>query len=166
MKNIIPFLAFLCVIVIGITSCSDDDKEVPCPQTSISAVINGVAYTFAEGGRGIDLRQNGYELRLNFYAGTDANAETVRQFSLVVPFEKTGKNLITELSYLQYDHEGNSISGDFAEQELTSDVLINRKSCFSATFSGKLTDNGQEISITNGKIDYLYDEPFDTVTID
>jgi hypothetical protein len=44
--------------------------------------------------------------------------------------------------------------------DFQSDVIINRNTCFYATFSAKLNDGNQEVIITDGKISYTYENPF------
>jgi hypothetical protein len=153
------YLFLISILSVTVSSCSDDDSSSKCQATNISATINGTAFTFQAIGRGLDLRSGGYRLQLNAYSnGFDP---VVRQFSITLPYKKTGKNVIQKFDYLQYDNTGSSIEGDFVTQQFTSNVKVNKPTCFYTTFSGAFTVNGQTINITNGKLSYEYEESFD-----
>lgn len=138
-------------------SCSDDDSPRPCEVTEISMKVNGELQIFESIGRGIDLRPNGYVLQLNFYR----NSEDVEQnLVLRMPYKKTSHNVIDELLFTQFK-DGDYIEGDLVNNDFHSKVLINRSTCFYATFSGQLDNDGEQIVITDGKLSWEYDEPFD-----
>ena len=77
-----------------------------------------------------------------------------------MPYKKTGHNVIDELLFIQYK-DGNYIEGDLVNNDFHSDVMINRSTCFYATFSGKIDNDEEQIVITDGKLSWEYDEPFD-----
>ncbi|KAF2515216.1 BTB/POZ domain-containing protein [Flavobacterium foetidum] len=151
------------ILVLVTVSCNRDDEnqaeDLNCKPTSISMVVNGTPQTFQALGYGIDLRSKGYELHLN---GDRRSNDPLREqgIAVILPYKKTGKNIIQQFHYHQYIDKV-SFDGDFLKGEFTSDVIINRNSCFYATFSGKLSDGKQEIIITDGIISYQYDKAFD-----
>ncbi|WP_373058713.1 hypothetical protein [Zunongwangia sp. H14] len=96
--------------------------------------INGENQEFEVLGKGIDLRENGYRLQLNL---DRRNNDPYREqgVSIVLPYQKTGKNIIERFNYHQYINAV-AFNGDFINGELESTVLTNTRTCFSATFSG------------------------------
>ena len=152
---------FFVLLVFTTFSCNKDDGDAPlnCKPTNISMVVNGKPQTFQAIGYGIDLWPQGYVLHLN--ADRRSNDPLREQgIAIVLPYKKTGKNVIDKFLYHQYI-DNVSFYGDFTDGVFQCDVKINRNSCFYATFSGKLSDGNQEITITDGIISYQYEDPFD-----
>lgn len=153
---------FFSLLVILTFSCNKDDDNhediLNCQPTNISMVVNGKPQTFQALGYGIDLMSEGYVLHLN---GDRRSNDPFREqgIAVILPYKKTGKNVIKEFIYHQYI-DNVSFDGDFTDGEFQCDVIINRNSCFYATFSGKLNDGNQEVIITDGIISYQYNEPF------
>ncbi len=154
---------FCLFFVIVSFSCNkdDDNKEVilDCQPTKITMVVNGETQTFQALGYGIDLTSEGYVLHLN---GDRRSNDPFREqgIAIILPYKKTGQNVIKNFFYHQYINNA-SFDGDFTEGEFQCNVKINRKSCFLATFSGKLNDGKQEVIITDGVISYQYEDAFD-----
>ncbi|MDR6763879.1 hypothetical protein J2Y38_004103 [Flavobacterium sp. 2755] len=154
---------FFSLLAIVAFSCNkdDDNKEraLDCQPTNISMKINGELQTFQAIGYGIDLISEGYVLHLN---GARRSNDPLKEqgIAIILPYKKTGQNVIKNFFYHQYINEV-SFDGDFTEGEFQCNVKINRKSCFLATFSGKLSDGKQEVIITDGIISYQYEDPFD-----
>ena len=132
---------------------------VNCQPTNISMVVNGKPQTFQALGYGIDLRSEGYVLHLN---GDRRSSDPLREqgIAIILPYKKTGENVIEKFIYHQYI-DNIAFDGDFTDEEFKCNVMINRNSCFFATFSGKLNNGNQEVIITDGIISYQYNEPFD-----
>ncbi|CAM3610118.1 Lipoprotein [Flavobacterium chungbukense] len=154
-------LLFLLLVIVTFSCNKDENREevLNCKPTSISMVVNGKPQTFQALGYGIDLRSEGYELHLN---GDRRSNDPFREqgIAVILPYKKTGKNIIQKFLYHQYI-DNVSFDGDFIKGEFECDVIINRNSCFYATFSGKLNDGNQEVMITDGIISYQYDDAFD-----
>ncbi len=147
------------LLSIVFTACSDDDKGPVCLETNITMKINGESQSFEASGYGIILTQNGYIL--DIHSGRYSNTPYSEQsFSILLPYKKTGVNVIEQFIYHQY-MDNISFDGDFMNGEFESNVITNNKSCFYATFSGKLNDGNQEVIITEGKLSYKYENPFD-----
>lgn len=149
--------------IITFSSCNKDDGDkdetASCQETEITMKVNGELLTFYAYGRGLDLRADDYELSLNF--GRDQqNPVEEQRLNLYLPYKATGENIIEQFQYSQYINK-TFFSGDFVNGELQSKVITNTENCFRMTFSGKLSDGTQEVVITEGKISYTYDEPFD-----
>ena len=159
MKNFLS-ITLLCIFLsVNFYSCSDDDKEIVCSQTNVTITINDEVKNFQAIGRGIDLRANGYELQINLYR-SESDPFIEESISIKLPYKRTGENIIEQFQYNQYMN-GVFFSGDFLNGEFQSNVISNTNKCFSATFSGVLSDDNQEVIITDGQITYQYDEPFD-----
>ena len=122
-------------------------------------IINGEFQTFFAFGRGIDLRDDGYELQLNLDRGI-AEPYSEQGIAVILPYKKTGENIIEQFIYHQY-RDGVLFDGDFLNGEFQSNVITNTNKCFYATFSGKLSNGTQEIIITDGKLSFTYNQPFD-----
>lgn len=155
-------IAFICICLCFL-SCSDDDDADSCSisTTTISMTIDGEAYLFSLGGRGIDLTVDGrYDLRLwlNHY-----NQETDIGYQIIVKLflHETGSNVIDSFYFIKSDYL-NAIEGDFVNSNFSDTVYTNNKNCFSAVFSGEFTsDENETITITEGKLDVVYEDPFD-----
>lgn len=157
----------LLIAFVGFTSlnsCSNDDDSNPCPQAEIiSMKINGELKQFDINGWGIDLDNDGsgHTLSLWLFTGVLQPQQDSYAITLKLPYKNTGVNIIEEFNYFRVQN-GASAESDFVVQgELESSVIINTNSCFSATFSGNAMVNGNEIVITDGIIEHIYDEPFD-----
>lgn len=160
-RNLI--LVFTGLIILN--SCSnDDDNNNACPQSkTIAMKINGELKQFEVNGRGIDLDNDGsgYTLSLWLFTGVLQPQQDSYAITLKLPYKSTGGNIIEEFNYFRTQN-GTSVESDFVAQgELESNVIVNTNSCFSATFSGSAIVNGNEIVITNGIVEYIYDDPFD-----
>ena len=160
MKKIKHFTILLLAFIV-LNSCSKDDSP-SCPKIEkISMKINGEYKQFFYSGRGIDLNSNGqgYTLFISFYSGTSSSPENSYQITIKLPYKKTGKNTIAEFDYFRVENL-NYYQGDVAEQQLVSKVTVNKNTCFSATFSGSAILDGNEVNITEGVVDVIYDDPF------
>ena len=159
MKNT-TYKTILTFLIVCLFSCSnDDDKEQVCLETNVTMNVNGESQSFQAIGRGIDLRENGYELHLNLdRRSNDPFRE--QGIAIILPYKKIGENIIEQFIYHQYI-DGIAFDGDFLDGEFESNVITNTSKCFYATFSGVLNDGNQEVIITNGSLSYEYEEPFD-----
>ena len=164
MKTRQPFIKFIFAIVsTAFLSCSHDknDNEVviSCIPTNVSMVVNGEQQNFQAVGRGINLHQDGYALDINIDRRSLESTNEQGAY-IKLPYKLTGSNLIQNFIYHQYINNV-SFDGDFVvEGDFQSEVLINRETCFFATFSGTLNNGNQEIVITKGVISYTYEVPF------
>lgn len=160
MKKIIQETIILNLIIVSLFSCANDDKnEQICLETNVTMTVNGESQSFQAIGRGIDLRENGYELQLNLDRRSN---DPLREqgIAIILPYKKTGKNIIKQFIYHQYI-DRISFDGDFKTGEFESNVITNTNKCFYATFSGTLNDGNQKVIITEGKLSYQYETPFD-----
>ncbi len=159
MKNLLSIKVVFIFLVLFLYSCSKDDEPTVCLPTAVNLTINGEKQSFQAIGRGIDLRQNGYELHLNLgrYSLEPYREQTIY---IQLPYKKTGKNSIEVFQYHQYINQI-SFSGDFLNGDFESNVITNTSTCFYATFSGTLSDGNQQIVITEGSLSYKYEESFD-----
>jgi len=159
MKTKILNLIFPVFFVLYI-SCSVDENAQNCLETSVTMVVNGEMQTFEANAYGVDLNGNqGYTLQINLYRGSN-NPFREQGIVILLPYKKTGENVIKNFNYHQYIN-GVAFNGDFINGEFQSKVITNSNSCFYATFSGKLNDGNQEVIITDGKVSYQYETPFD-----
>lgn len=155
----ITFKTILTLLIVSLFSCSNDDNEQVCLETNVTMNVNGESQSFQAIGRGIDLRENGYQLHLNLdRRSNDPFRE--QGIAIILPYKKKGKNIIEQFIYHQYIN-GISFDGDFLDGEFESNVITNTSKCFYATFSGVLNDGNQEVIITNGSLSYEYEESFD-----
>ena len=150
---------FIVVITFSCDKDSENKDDMNCQPTSVSMVVNGQPQTLQAIGYGIDLTSKGYVLHLNIDKRSN---DPLREqgVAIILPYKKTGKNVIEKFLYHQYINNV-SFDGNFIDGEFECNVKINRKSCFFATFSGKLNDGKQEVIITDGIISYQYSDPFD-----
>lgn len=158
MKNKIKNLTVL-LIVFACFSCNKDENEPDCHATNVSMLVNGELQTFQAQGRGIDLTNNGYILSLNLDRRDNDVQLREQTFYIQLPYKKTGKNIIQKCLYHQYIN-GIPLDGDLVNSDFKSEVIMNRSTCFYATFSGKLNDGNQEVIITDGVVSYQYETPF------
>jgi hypothetical protein len=159
MKHLLLNLSTLFLIAITTSSCSNDDDNQPCYATDVTMTINGEFQSFQAYGRGIDIREGGYELQLNFYRGSN-NPFSEQNLTVKLPYKARGENIFEGFLYSQYTND-TPFEGDFLDGELQSQVITNTSTCFYATFSGTLSDGNQEIVITDGELKYEYEDSFD-----
>ncbi|RZK04901.1 MAG: hypothetical protein EOO46_16245 [Flavobacterium sp.] len=166
MKTKSHFLLILFVSISFIlSSCSDDDApEIPCSPTKLTMKVNGEASEQVAGGRGIDWHwtRKIHILHLNFY--TDIHTQGLSSLSISLPFKKTGKNIIEQFGFNEIV-DGEFVFRNLIGEDFETEVIINRSTCFYATFSGKFVLNGQEIEITDGIVSYEYEEPMNGIEI-
>lgn len=162
MRNIKKIL-FLTLAPLFFYGCSDDDKKQEevqqiCYPTNVSMILNGEFIEMEALGRGITLTQNGYILDLNFgHYKSDPTKEVA--ISIELPYQKLGKNLLTNLSFHYY--LGNEyFSGNITHGTVNSEVISNTNKCFYMTFSATFTNNNKTYEIKDGIIKYTYQEPF------
>lgn len=158
---------YLLIVITGIltfNSCSDDDEVQTCPQTEIVTMkINGELKQFEVNGWGIDLDNDGsgYTLSLWLFTGVLLPQQDSYAITLKLPYKETGTNIIEEFNYFRVQNGTSAESNFIVEGVLESNVTVNTNSCFSATFSGNAMVDGNEIVITDGIVEHVYDEPFD-----
>ncbi|MGV3696862.1 hypothetical protein [Flavobacterium sp.] len=155
-KAVLLILAITCII--SCSSSNDDNPEDAV--TSITMKIDGVPHTFQALGRGIDLMEDGsYKLHLNFgkYVTSPYQEQSI---VIIMKYKKKGKNVIPEFIYHRYV-DGVSFDGNFVEGDFESNVSVNSNKRFKATASGSLTLGGQTVTISELKINYVYEDPFD-----
>ncbi|WP_179320108.1 hypothetical protein [Winogradskyella helgolandensis] len=159
----IKYALVIFISLLVLNSCSNDDDVVSCPQTENATMkINGELMDFQIFGRGIDLDNDGSGHTLSLYLsrGVYSPQQDTYAITLKLPFKKTGTNIIEEFNYLRVQNASSS-EGDFVQAELQSSVTVNKNTCFSVTFSGSATINGNEVVITDGVINHTYNDPFD-----
>ena len=147
---------FIFLLFVG---CSKDDEPQVCRETKVTMLINGELQTFEAIGRGIDLEENGYRLHLNF-GSYEINPLVEYSFSIVLRYKKTGENIIEKVNYNQYVNN-TGFSATLNQNEIQSYVETNTSWCFNGTFSGTFNDGNQQITISDAKISYTYNESFD-----
>ncbi|WP_445454752.1 hypothetical protein [Flavobacterium sp. 25HG05S-40] len=153
-------IAFGVFILVSFLSCSSDNANPEDKITSVTATINGVPMTFQAYGYGIDLTNNGYKLGLNFGRSVASPFEEYG-FYLEMRYKKKGNNVIEKFIYHQ-GIIGNSFDGDFVDGTFENTVSVNKNSRFKATASGSLTIGDKTVTITDLKINYVYEDPFDS----
>ncbi len=124
--------------------------------------INGEIKQFQISGRGIDLDNDnsGHTLTLYIHNGVLTPQQDTYDITLKLSYKKTGTNIFEEFNYLRVQN-GNSSQVNFILDELQNKVTVNKNTCFSATFSGHAVIDGNEIIITEGIINHIYNDPFD-----
>lgn len=156
---LIVFVSFLIL-----NCCSDSDDSQTCPQTEIASMeIDNKQKQFDINGWGIDLDNDGTGHTLSLWLMTGVLQPQQDTYSIIIklPFKQTGNNIIEEFNYFSVQN-GTSSEINFVDQgELVSNIMVNTNSCFSATFSGSVMLNGNEIFIEDGIVEHIYDEPFD-----
>lgn len=161
MKNIKYIVLILTSLFIN--SCSQDSDEQNCPQNEIiSMKINGEEMQFVVSGWGIDLDSDGkgHTLQIDLTSGVFYPQQNSYAISLKLPYKKTGNNIVKEITYLRIENT-NEAEGSFTKEKLQTKVTVNKNSCFRATFSGSTIINGNQIVITDGILDLVYDNPFE-----
>lgn len=159
-KNLL--LLTCCYFVVN--SCSENEERQICPGTQIIKMkINGEEMNFTLYGRGIDLDNDGsgHTLSLYLIAGESNPQQNTHNVTLHLPFKKTGKNILENIHYLRVESV-TSFEGDFTQSNVESKVTVNKNSCIRATFSGSMTINGNAVTISDGVIDHVYSDPFDS----
>lgn len=161
-RVLILLLLFICFTF---SSCSKDDDEMDCVETNFSMVVNGEVINFQNLGYGIDWdwENGGHDLQLNYYHNSEEHGEQNVYFML--RHMTAGKNIIEEFHYSAIRDE-NGESRNLVNEGLQSDIIINRNTCFYATFSGTFNVGDQEIVLGDGKASCIYDEPMDGITIE
>lgn len=124
--------------------------------------INGEELQFQVQGRGIDLdrEDHGHTLFLAVVTGDFSPAQDSYSIVIKLPYKATGNNIIEEFYYHRVENLS-TVEGYFVPGNLQSNVTVNTKNCFSATFSGSAVIDGNEISISEGFIIHSYEYPFD-----
>lgn len=159
-------LIFLIISFLFI-SCANDEKSQTndestqnCMEINISMFVNGEKQTYYVNQSGIVLNSNGgYTLKLKMDRQKNSDSWGKQGIEIILPYKKTGKNVITNFIYHHYSDNVN-INGDFVSGEFQSTVTTNKNTCFYATFSGKLNTGNQQVIITEGSISYQYLVPF------
>lgn len=153
------FRTIFFLFISTIFSCSDDDNEQPCQETNVVMTNDGEVQNFEAVGRGISLRQNGYELTLKFRR-SDENPFFEQHINLTLPYKKTGKNIVEHFNYREYA-DGILFERDLMLENIEINVIKNTDLCFYATFSGTILKDGELNIIEDGILSYSYEESFD-----
>ncbi|AWI26263.1 hypothetical protein [Flavobacterium pallidum] len=147
-------LLFLFLFVSAATFCSctaDDDADM---SNTVTMKINGVSRTFEPLGVETALQQNGqYKLTIWMYANDGLSEESAK---LVTNFGDTGNDGFHEF-YITLNPSG--FQSDATEGTFTSHISTNSDTEFEATFSGTMQGNNNTVTLTGGRIHYLYDDP-------
>lgn len=124
--------------------------------------INGEEKQFSVSGWGINLDNDGtgHTLEVQLTSGVISPQQNSYSVTLIMPYRKTGNNIIEDLHYLRVDG-ATAIEGNFTQAGLQSKVTVNRNTCISTTFSGSATFDGNEVTITDGIIQHVYADPFE-----
>ena len=154
-------LVFIVVISICFFACSSDSSSNPEDKiTSATMIINGQFMTFQVSGYDLHPIDNGYQLTVELSRYVNMPADEQYNISIVVKYKKTGHNIITGFKYYQ-SVLGQGFFADFAEGNLVSDVSVNTNTRFKCSASGSMTQGSQTVTITDLKVNYIYDEPLD-----
>jgi hypothetical protein len=155
-KTIMKKIFFCCLSLLLILSCSKDNDVPTDPVTSISMKINGVERAFEASGRGINLNADGsHTLDLQFYSYATTEAENMR---IVMKYKKKGNNVIDVFSMTS---NPNGLSANATGNTFTNKVTVNSRKQFTATFSGTMQNDTETVTITEGYVNYIYEQPFD-----
>lgn len=162
MSKKFPLICMLLLVLLFSCHSDDDTHDTPdCYPTFVSMKINGQSQTFLAVGYGISMNAGGgYTLGLNLDQSESVGSSNHRAISIRLPYKLTGVNAIQHFEYISYWNDV-AFHGDFTDGVFTSNVIINKNTCFLATFSGTLSDGNQQITITDGVLSYLYPDPFD-----
>ncbi|MGQ2983395.1 hypothetical protein [Flavobacterium sp.] len=147
----------VCIIGSLSLSCSEDDGgTLSCRTAEVSMKINGELHTYINSGYGIDMiwGTNGHELTLWF----DRDGMPNENMILTMRYKKTGHNVIDALSFDHFD-ENHTGEYNLINENIDTHVKINRHTCFYATFSGTFMAGGEEMTVTDGIISVVYDDP-------
>ena len=123
--------------------------------------INGLEKQFQIAGIEINYNnsESGQTLIIDLFNGILQPKQDSYAIKFRVPYEKTGSNLIREMRYFRVQSP-TSITGNFEQGQLQSNVTMNTNTCLSATFSGSAIFEGKEIVISEGIINHIYIYPF------
>jgi hypothetical protein len=162
-RNYILRISFCILPMVFVLACSNSDGTdltALCPSGDEAVMtINGEVYTFDISGTSLNSEETGQLLELDFWITNPNSGDVLRFIRLTVYLNETGQNVIDKFTYSQ-NLDGQSLEGDLVEQSFNSTVTVNNEYCFEASFSGSVTVEGILISITNGKISRVYDDPF------
>lgn len=162
MRNILClFIIFIGLFVLN--SCSENNDISSCSlNENISMKINGDFKQFQIIGWGINLNNSnlGHTLHLQIFTGVLNPSQDSYEIILKLPYKKTGSNIIEEFNYFRIEN-GSSLEVNFVLGEFQSSVTVNNNTCFSATFSGSIIIDENEITITEGVFNHTYSNPFD-----
>ncbi|GGD30748.1 hypothetical protein [Flavobacterium orientale] len=158
-----PIKLFGCIVLslFLLNSCSSDDGP-SCPQTeTITMKINGEPMEFQMSGRGIDLDNDGSGHTLSLYLSNGTfSPQNSYSITVKLPYKRKGTNILEEFIYTRIQNT-TVTEGDFVAGTLLSKVNVNTKNCISMTFSGSLIIDGNEVVITDGKIEHVYNDSFE-----
>ena len=155
-------IILMLVIFIFILSCSSDNSSNPEDKISSATMkINGVPMTFQIMGYDLHPVANGYQLTLDFSRYVNMPADEQYNISIVTKYKKTGHNIITQFNYYQSVLGQGFFANFVSEGNFMSDVSVNNNKQFKCTASGSMTINSQTVTITDLKINDIYDEPLD-----
>ena len=160
MINIKNFVIIL-ISISQLSSCSKDSGTPNSSQNEIMSMkINGQAKQFQFAGRGLSFYNGEYgTLRIDLFTGVLSPQQDSYAITLELPYKGIGNNIIKEIRYFRVK-DATSIGGDFVQGQLQSNVKENTELRFSATFSGSTVIDGNKISITEGIINHVYEDPF------
>lgn len=163
MKTYLHLLIILASLLI-FNSCSNDDDSPTCTENEIASIeINNDLKQFQVYGWGIDLDNDGtgHTLGLWLMTGVLQPQQDTYAITIKLPYKQTGRNIIEEFIYFRVQNGTSSEIDVVARGTFESNVTVNTNSCYSATFSGSVILNGNEITIENGIVEHIYDDPFD-----
>jgi len=161
MKLIKHFVLFLSALLF-ISSCADDDDKMSCPAVvKVSAKVNGETVVFQALGRAIDFIGNGdgHTLTLHLISGVYSPQQDSYDIQIMLPYKKTGKNVVEGIRYFRVQNQ-TSTQILLSQSQIQSKVRINRNTCVSLEFSGTGSVDGTSVTISDGLLEYTYEEPF------
>ncbi|WP_121667356.1 hypothetical protein [Mesonia aquimarina] len=164
MRNLIFIL--LSLIIFG---CSKDDEDNKYNCENIESIgdinLNDENYTLETTGRGIDLREDGYEVSLFYSYYSESNSINI---SIKFPYKKTGKNVIEKIhfSYTQRSDNPEYYTIDLTPENFKSEVFGNTDYCFEGEFSTDIQIGGKNFVFDKAILSYKYEEPLNPVTIE
>jgi hypothetical protein len=150
MKRLFLFLLF--AVTATFCSCTADD-DVNMTNT-VTMKINGVSRTFEPLGYETVLLQGGqYRLIISMYANDGLSEESAE---LVTTYGDTGHNALQEfhITLNPAGYNDNAVQGTFS-----SHINTNTATEFEATFAGAMGSGNNTVTITNGHVRYVYDDP-------
>ncbi len=150
MKRLFAIVLFTAAL--AFCSCTaDDDADM---TNTVTMKINGVTRTFEPLGYETELLQNGqYRLTISMYANDGISDDSA---ALVTHYGQTGHDGFSafHITLNPSGYNSNAVEGNF-----TSHISSNTSTGFEASFSGNLGSGSNAITITDGHVHYLYDEP-------
>ena len=149
-------VAFIFIIFL-LVGCSKDEDPQVCRDPSITMIVNGELQTFQVSGYGIDLEQNGHRLQL-YFQRSQAEPYFEQSGFITLRFKKTGENIIEKINWHQYKL-GDNFDAELSQPDIQSNVETNTEWCFYGTFSGTFDDGNQQITVSDAKLSYIYNEP-------